>query len=60
MVPINSNWVGGRWSDRVGRKQLMVDGWILYAVVYLGFCLIRQPGIWSVMPISLEISYVSS
>jgi MFS family permease len=30
-------WVGGRWSDKVGRKPLMVAGWGLYAVVYLGF-----------------------
>jgi MFS family permease len=37
LVRMGSSWVGGRWSDRVGCKPLMVTGWILYAVVYLGF-----------------------
>jgi len=31
-----STW-GGGLSDRVGRKQVIVAGWIIYAVVYLGF-----------------------
>lgn len=29
--------IGGDLSDRVGRKQLIVAGWMLYALVYLGF-----------------------
>jgi MFS family permease len=37
LVRMASTWVGGRWSDRVGRKPFMVAGWGLYAVVYLGF-----------------------
>ncbi len=31
-----STW-GGALSDRFGRKQLIVAGWIVYALVYLGF-----------------------
>lgn len=31
-----STW-GGGLSDRVGRKRVIVAGWIIYAVVYLGF-----------------------
>jgi MFS family permease len=31
-----STW-GGGLSDRVGRKQVIVAGWMIYAVVYLGF-----------------------
>jgi MFS family permease len=27
----------GRLSDRVGRKRVIVAGWIIYALVYLGF-----------------------
>ena len=27
----------GRWSDRVGRQKVLVIGWGLYAVIYLGF-----------------------
>ncbi|MFQ5670280.1 MAG: MFS transporter [Acidobacteriota bacterium] len=30
----------GRLSDRLGRKRIMVLGWSLYAVVYLGFAVI--------------------
>ncbi|MBI4265008.1 MAG: MFS transporter [Acidobacteria bacterium] len=31
-----STW-GGSLSDRLGRKQVIVMGWAVYAVVYLGF-----------------------
>ena len=31
-----STW-GGRLSDRVGRKRVIVCGWLVYAAVYLGF-----------------------
>jgi len=31
-----STW-GGTLSDRLGRKQMIVSGWIVYALVYLGF-----------------------
>ena len=33
-----STW-GGALSDRMGRKQLIVAGWGVYALVYLGFAL---------------------
>jgi len=33
-----STW-GGVLSDRLGRKQLIVSGWAVYALVYLGFAL---------------------
>jgi MFS family permease len=28
---------GGEWSDRVGRRKVIVSGWIIYAFIYLGF-----------------------
>ncbi len=31
----------GRLSDRVGRRQLIIAGWLAYALVYLGFGLAR-------------------
>jgi MFS family permease len=31
-----STW-GGTLSDRIGRKQVIVIGWLLYALVYIGF-----------------------
>ena len=33
-----STW-GGGLSDRIGRKPVIVVGWIVYALVYLGFAL---------------------
>jgi MFS family permease len=31
----------GSLSDRIGRRKLMVGGWLVYAVIYLGFGLAR-------------------
>jgi MFS family permease len=33
-----STW-GGELSDRFGRKQLIIAGWMIYALVYVGFAL---------------------
>jgi len=30
---------GGSWSDRVGRRAVIVIGWVVYAVVYAGFAI---------------------
>ncbi|MFH2072935.1 MAG: MFS transporter [Actinomycetota bacterium] len=36
VVKMGANLVGGRLSDRVGRKGLILAGWTIYALVYLG------------------------
>jgi MFS family permease len=36
-----STW-GGALSDRLGRKRVIIIGWAIYAVVYLGFALARD------------------
>jgi MFS family permease len=33
----------GALSDRVGRKRVLLVGWILYCVVYLGFAMMQAP-----------------
>ena len=38
---ISSLW-GGDLSDRLGRRRLIVAGWILYAAVYAGFAFVTQ------------------
>ncbi|HEV2864215.1 MAG TPA: MFS transporter [Pyrinomonadaceae bacterium] len=38
---VASSIVGGDLSDRVGRKTLIVSGWLLYAAVYLGFAFVN-------------------
>jgi MFS family permease len=43
-----SSVVGGDLSDRLGRKTLIVAGWLLYAAVYLGFAYVSTTaGAWS-------------
>jgi MFS family permease len=41
---VASSIVGGDLSDRVGRKTLIVSGWLLYGAVYLGFAFVEGPG----------------
>jgi len=31
----------GAWSDKVGRRRLILGGWLTYGLVYLGFALAR-------------------
>ncbi len=41
---------GGALSDRVGRKRLIVAGWVVYAAVYLGFGYASTPWqVWALM-----------
>ena len=33
----------GILSDRIGRKRLIIGGWLVYGVIYTGFALSSQP-----------------
>jgi MFS family permease len=37
-----SSLFGGDLSDRLGRRRLIVSGWILYAAVYAGFAFVTE------------------
>ncbi len=37
VVKVVATWSGGRLSDRLGRRPMLVAGWAVYAAVYLGF-----------------------
>jgi MFS family permease len=42
-----SSLFGGDLSDRLGRRRLIVSGWILYAAVYAGFAFVINPlSVW--------------
>lgn len=36
-VKVITSVPGGEWSDRIGRRKVIVIGWIVYALIYLGF-----------------------
>ncbi len=38
-----SSIIGGDLSDKFGRKSLIFSGWIVYALVYVGFAFISEP-----------------
>lgn len=38
-----ATYAGGRLSDHLGRRSLMIAGWLLYAAVYLGFAWLDTP-----------------
>ncbi len=45
---VASSLVGGHLSDKLGRKTLIVSGWLLYAAVYLCFAFVSTPaGAWT-------------
>lgn len=48
LVKLVSSLVGGDLSDKLGRKKLIFSGWILYALVYLGFAFVSTPNeVWA-------------
>jgi MFS family permease len=42
VVKVLSSLIGGDLSDRLGRRRLIVSGWILYAAVYAGFSFVSN------------------
>lgn len=43
VVKSMSSTPGGALSDRIGRRPLIVSGWLLYALIYAGFAAARTP-----------------
>jgi MFS family permease len=44
---VGSSLFGGHLSDILGRRRLIVSGWILYAAVYAGFAFVSSPiSVW--------------
>jgi MFS family permease len=42
VVKASASALGGRWSDRVGRRAAIGAGWLIYAAVYLGFAVVSS------------------
>jgi MFS family permease len=43
VVKTASSLVGGEWSDRLGRRQVIGLGWLVYAGVYAAFAVTDSP-----------------
>jgi MFS family permease len=41
-----ASWPAGRLSDRIGRKALLVVGYLTYGIVYVGFALASPLQLW--------------
>ena len=52
-----STW-GGALSDRLGRKRVIIIGWTIYAVVYIGFATARDA--WTLDRVVSRLRRVSS
>lgn len=39
-VKMAATWMGGRLTDRLGRRPLVASGWVLYAAAYAGFAMV--------------------
>jgi MFS family permease len=37
-----SSLIGGHLSDHLGRKALIITGWLIYALVYMGFAFVSE------------------
>jgi MFS family permease len=37
---VGSSLIGGDLSDKIGRKAMIVSGWVIYALVYAGFAFV--------------------
>lgn len=42
IVKVISSLIGGDLSDRIGRKRLIISGWLFYAAVYAGFAFVHS------------------
>jgi MFS family permease len=43
-VKMLTTWLGGQATDRLGRKPLVMFGWLLYAATYVGFGVVTSLG----------------
>jgi MFS family permease len=52
VVKMASSVLGGMLSDRMGRKRIIVAGWVVYALVYAGFAIaVRQWHAWALFAV---------
>lgn len=48
VIKMLSTYFGGKWSDRLGYRPMIIAGWIVYAAIYLGFGSVSK-NIWLIV-----------
>lgn len=56
-VRMISSLYGGKLSDRIGRKAVILIGWIFYALIYLSFALVTQSFLFVAVFLAYGIFY---
>ncbi len=51
VVKALGSWPAGHLSDRIGRKRLLVLGYVAYGIVYLGFAVATPVALWGLFAI---------
>lgn len=57
IVKMTSTYWGGLWADRIHRQLMIMAGWILHALVYLGFALIGTRSVLTLIFLIYGIYY---
>ena len=41
IIKMVSSMPGSAWSDKIGRKKVIISGWLVYSLIYFGFAFAR-------------------
>ncbi|MBM4354512.1 MAG: MFS transporter [Deltaproteobacteria bacterium] len=51
LIRMGAAWFGGNLGDRLGHRNMILIGWLFYAVVYLAFAVVDHP--WAAIAVFL-------
>ncbi|MFH2012115.1 MAG: MFS transporter [Pseudomonadota bacterium] len=57
VVKMFSTYIGGRLSDKIGHRTMIIFGWMVYAVIYVAFAIIDSPGMLIVIFLAYGIYF---
>lgn len=57
IVKMVFNYLGGKLSDRTGRRTMLLVGWVMYAAVYVAFAFVHDPVVLVVVFLAYGVYY---